>query len=168
MTMERCSLLDDENAAKARTDLTLPEMYETRLLRPDLPPRSRADPMSHWMHRLLRDFRYWRLCRRCGASGVEAQAVLAGADNLSHQNSAPIANFLGRLITTLLTGLFLVVPLAILSPNSPSNMQLVVVVVCILAFSFLVATMMKATNFEMMAVSSAYAAVLTVFVSNGL
>lgn len=165
--MERCSLLDDEKAASARTDLTLPEMYETRLLRPDLPPRSRADPVSHWMHRLLRDFRYWKLCRRCGANGVEAQGALGTADSSSHQNSAPIANFLRRLVTTVMTGLFLAVPLAILSPTAPSDMQLVVVAVCILSFSFLVATMMKASNFEMMAVSSAYAAVLTVFVSNG-
>jgi hypothetical protein len=45
-------------------------------------------------------------------------------------------------------------------------MQLTVVAVCILVFSFLVATMMKASNFEVMAISSAYAAVLAVFVSN--
>ncbi|KAJ0108752.1 hypothetical protein J7T55_011243 [Diaporthe amygdali] len=166
MTMERCSLLDDEKAASARTDLTLPEMYETRLLRPDLPPRSRADPVSHWIHRLLRDFRYWKLSRRCGTSGVEAQLALGRAGRFSHQNSAPIANFLGRLIATLMTCLFLVVPLAILSPKSPPNMQLAVVAVCILMFSFLVAAMMKASNFEMMAVSSAYAAVLAVFVSS--
>lgn len=167
MAMERCSLLDDQKAASARTDLTLPEIYETRLLRPDLPPRSRADPVSHWMHRLLRTLRYWRLCRRGEASGVEAQGTLRGADSFTSQNSATIANLLGRLITTLLTALFLVVPLAILSPNAPSNMQLIVVAVFISMFSFLVATMMKASNFEMIAVSSAYAAVLAVFVSNG-
>lgn len=166
MAMERCSLLDDEKAASARTDLTLPEMYETRLLRPDLPSRSRADPVSHWIHRLLRDFRYWNLSRRCGASGVEAQAALGRADSFSHQNSAPLSNFLGRLLTTLVTGVFLVVPLAALGPQSTSTAQLVVVAVCILLFSFLVATMMKASNFEMMAVSAAYAAVLSVFVSN--
>lgn len=166
MAMERCSLLDDEKAASARTDLTLPEMYQTRLLRPDLPSRSHADPVSHWIHRLLRDFRYRKLSRRCGARGVEAQAVLGRADSFSHQNSAPLSNFIGRLITTLMTGVFLVVPLAALGPQSTSTSQLVVVAVCILLFSFLVATMMKASNFEMMAVSAAYAAVLSVFVSN--
>lgn len=164
--MERCSLLDDEKAACLRSDLTLPEMYETRLLRLDLPPRSRADPVSHWIHRLLRDFQYWKLSRRSGASGVEAQLSLGRTGSFSHQNSAPIANVFGRLITTLLTGLFLVVPVAILSPKSPPNAQLAVVAVCILLFSFLVATMMKASNFEMMAVSAAYAAVIAVFVSN--
>lgn len=166
MSMERCSLLDDEKAASARTELTLPEMYETRLLRPDLPSRSRADPVSHWIHRLLRDFRYWKLSRRCGVSGVEAHGAFGGAGSFSHQNSAPIANCLGRLIITLMIGLLLVVPLAILSPSTPSNKQLVVVSVCIVVFSFLVAIIMRASNFEMMAVSSAYAAVLTVFVSN--
>lgn len=167
MVMERCSLLDDEKAASARTDLTLPEMYETRLLRPDLPPRSRADPMSHWIHRLLRDFQYRKLSRRCGAGGVEgSQRALGRADGLSHQNSAPIANFLGRLITTLMTGVFLVVPLAVLGPQSTSTAQLATVTVCITLFSFVIATTMKASNFEMMAASSAYAAVLSVFVSN--
>ncbi|KAI3392457.1 hypothetical protein diail_5701, partial [Diaporthe ilicicola] len=166
MTMERCSLLDDEKAASARTDLTLPEMYETRLLRLDLPSRSRADPVSHWIHKLLRDCRYWRLSRRCSARGVEAQGTLGRAGSFSHQNSAYIANCIGRFITTLMTSFFLVVPLAILSPKSPSNVQVVVVAVCILVFSFLVATMLKASNFEMMAVSAAYAAVLAVFVPN--
>lgn len=164
MTMERCSLLDDEKAARVRADLTLPEMYETRLLRPDLPSRSRADPLSHWIHKLLRDFQFWRISRRSGASGVESQAT--HGDCLSHQNSAPIANFLGRLITTVMTGVFLVVPLAVLGNQSTSTMQLVVVAVCILLFSFLVATMMRASNFEMMAVTFAYAAVLSVFISN--
>lgn len=166
MAMERCSLLDDEKVASARTDLTLPEMYETRLLRLELPPRSRADPVSHWIHRLLRDYRYWRLSRRCGASAVEAQGALGRADSSSYQNSATISNILGRLISTLVTGLFLVVPLVVLRPDSIPTLQLVVVAVCILLFSFLVATMMKASNFEMMAVAAAYAAVLSVFVSN--
>lgn len=164
--MERCSLLDDEKAACARNDLTLPEMYETRLLRPDLPPRSRADPVSHWIHRLLRDAQYWKLSRRCGAGGIDAHDVVGRADCLSYQNSATIANFLGRLITALMTGVFLVVPLSMLGPQSTSIAQLAAVAVCILLFSFVVATMMKASNFEMMAVSSAYAAVLSVFVSN--
>lgn len=167
MTMERCSLIDDEQAASTRTDLNLPEMYKTRLLRLDLPSRSRADPVSRWIHRLLRDFRYWKLSRRGGAGGVEAQARPPGwAGSFSHQESASVANIIGRLITTLMTGFLLVVPLAILSPKSPSNAQLAVVTVCILVFSFLVATMLKASNFEMMAVSAAYAAVLAVFVSS--
>jgi VIT1/CCC1 family predicted Fe2+/Mn2+ transporter len=177
MSLERCSLLDDEKAASMRTDLSLPEMYKTRLLRPDLPPRSRADPISHWIHRLLREYRYWRLSRRSRTGGgVEAQqpqgapttstAVLGRAHSFSHQNSAPIANTLGRLIATATTAFFLVVPLALLSPRSPTNLQLVVVSVCILLFSFIVATIMKASNFEMLAVSSAYAAVLAVFISN--
>ncbi|KAH8747045.1 hypothetical protein F5883DRAFT_653764 [Diaporthe sp. PMI_573] len=112
---------------------------------------SRADPVSHWIHRLLRGMQFWKLSRRCRASGVEAQLALGRAGSFSHQNSASIANFVGRLIATLITGLFLIVPLAILSPRSPSHMQLIVVAVRILAFSFLVATMMKASNFEMMA-----------------
>lgn len=171
MTMERCSLLDDEQAASARKDPTLPEMYETRLLRPDLPPRSRSDPVSRWLHNLLRDLRYWRLSTRQGcdneARGVEEQAGKAAGRGFSHQNSAPIANVVGRVLITVVSGLFLVVPLAVLSPKSPSGAQIVVVTVCISVFSFLVAVMMKASNFEMMAVSSAYAAVLTVFISNG-
>ena len=47
MTMERCLLLDDEKAASKHTNLMLPEIYETRLLRLDLLPRSRADPILY-------------------------------------------------------------------------------------------------------------------------
>lgn len=172
MTMERCSLLDDEQAASARKDLTLPEMYETRLLRPDLPPRSRSDPVSRWLHKLLRDLRYWRLSTRQGcdkdkARGVEEQGGKAAGRGFSHQNSAPIANAVGRILITVVSSLFLVVPPVVLSPKSLSGAQITAVTACIAVFSFLVAVMTKASNFEMMAVSSAYAAVLTVFISNG-
>ncbi|KAG8159521.1 hypothetical protein KVR01_010158 [Diaporthe batatas] len=167
MSMERCSLLDDEKAARARTDLTVPEMYETRLLRPDLPPRSRVDPLSHWLHRLLRDLQYWRLRRR-GPPGCELGKADSSprAPPVSSQNSAALANLLGRLVSTLVAGVFLVVPLVILGPRTASTLQLAVVAGFILLFSLVVATLVRASNLETLAVSAAYAAILSVFVSN--
>jgi Ca2+/Na+ antiporter len=64
------------------------------------------------------------------------------------------------------TAVFLIAPLAILSHETSKNTQLVVVSVCILILSFLVSLFLKTTSFEMMAVAAAYAAVLSVFVSN--
>ncbi|KAI1745389.1 hypothetical protein F4680DRAFT_402068, partial [Xylaria scruposa] len=57
MALEVFSLLDDKKQSSMRTDLTLPEIYKTRLLRVDLGSRSRADPFQNWIHKWLRGFR---------------------------------------------------------------------------------------------------------------
>lgn len=61
---------------------------------------------------------------------------------------------------------FLVVPLVLLSNEPRQGLQLVIIAVCIVVFSSLVTIMMKASNLEMMILTSAYAAILSVFVSN--
>jgi Ca2+/Na+ antiporter len=86
----------------------------------------------------------------------------------SHQNTILIANIIGHVTTAGLTAASLVAPLAILSHESSRDNQLVVVSVCILVLSSLVSLFLKVSSFEMMAVSAAYAAVLSVFVSNVL
>ena len=83
----------------------------------------------------------------------------------SNQNTILIANVVGRLITAVVAGVFLVLPLTLLSASIKGT-QLGVVTVFILLFSFLVAALFKVTNYEMMVLSAAYAAVLSVFVSN--
>jgi len=87
-------------------------------------------------------------------------------DDWSHQNTVLIAEVTGRIFVALITGAFLVVPLGLLSSKSVRGTQLVVVAVAVLAFSFLVAGLLKVSNYEMMVVAAAYAAVLSVFVSN--
>lgn len=163
--METFSLLDDEKQFNMRADLTLPEIYKTRLLRTDLGPRSRIDPFQRWIHKYLRDFRYWKLSR--SQCSVEGLGSLKRDHRCSYQNTALVASILGRVASAVLTCFFLVVPLAVLSDNLGWRSQLTIVSVCILVFSFLVAIMLRVSNFEMMALSAAYAAVLSVFVSNG-
>ncbi|KAF2469874.1 uncharacterized protein BDR25DRAFT_288333 [Lindgomyces ingoldianus] len=165
MTMETFSLIDDEKLSSMHGDLSLYEVYKTRLLRVDLGTRSRTDPFQRWFHRYLREFRYWKLSRK-SQSNDEGLGSFSGHHRWSYQNTILIAEVIGRVTTAALTAVFLVTPLAILSHESSKNVQLIVVSVCILILSFLVSLFLKVSSFEMMAVSAAYAAVLSVFVSN--
>lgn len=61
----------------------------------------------------------------------------------------------------------LVVPLSILSWQPLQESRLLVVMGCIAVFCFLISLLSKASNYEAMAASAAYAAVLSVFISNG-
>ncbi|EQL01790.1 hypothetical protein OCS_02490 [Ophiocordyceps sinensis CO18] len=63
MSMDTFSLLDDEQQCGMRTDLSLHEMYKTRLLRVDQRPRTRQDPLQRSIHRLLRLCRYLRMSK---------------------------------------------------------------------------------------------------------
>lgn len=162
MSMETVSLIDDEKSSSMRTDLTLREIYETRLVRVDLGMRSRTDPFQRWLHRQLRAFRYWRASKKQNIT----EPLKPTKSQWSHQNTVLIASIIGRILTSIVAGLFLVVPLAILSPGYVRGLHLAVVSVCIVVFSVLVATMLRVSNYEMMVVAAAYAAVLSVFVSN--
>lgn len=163
--METFSLLDDEKQSSLRDDLNLYEMYKTRLLRVDMGPRSRTDPFQRWLHKHLRTLRYWRLSRK-SQNNEEGLGSSTRCRQWSYQNTILIANIIGRVTTASLTVIFLIAPLGILSNESSKRIQLVVVSVCILTLSFLVALFLKVSSLEMMAVSAAYAAVLSVFVSN--
>lgn len=163
--METMSLLDDEWQSSMRTDLTLHEKYETRLVRTDLGVRSRTDPFQRWLHKHLRSFRYWRMSKKVERN-PEAQMGFANEGNWSYQNTILMANVAGRIITAVIAGAFLVVPLTLLSV-SVESWQLGAVSGFILLFSSLIGALFKISNYEMMAVSAAYAAVLSVFVSNG-
>jgi hypothetical protein len=166
MTMETFSLLDDEKQSSLRDDLSLYEIHKTRLLRVDLGTRARTDPFQRWLHKYLRAFRYWRLSRKSTNNAEGLGSVLEGHRKWSYQNTILIAEVIGRVVTAALTAVFLVAPLAVLSHESSKDIQLVVVAVWILVLSFLVSLFLKVSSFEMMAISAAYAAVLSVFVSN--
>lgn len=163
MNMETMSLLDDEQQSSMRTDLTLPEKHETRLLRVDLGTRSRTDPYQRWVYQQLRKFRFWRMSSKAEIN-MEAQLPSKQGHRWSYQNTLLIASVVGRVVAAVLAGIFLVVPLAMLS--AIKGFQLTVVAVSILLFSFIVGTILNVSNYEMMVVSAAYAAVLAVFVSN--
>lgn len=165
MTMETISLLDDEKQSSLRTDLTLEEIYNTRLVRADRGPRDQQDPIERLIHKYLRLLRYWRLSKR--VRSTEDGLYNFGADhNWSYQNTVFLAAIIVRVIIAILTGVFLVLPLAILSTPLGEKVQLAIVSAFIIAFSLLITVMLKASNLSTIMVSAAYAAVLSVFVSN--
>ena len=160
MAMETFSLIDDERSFSLRDDLNLYEVYKTRLVRVDMGPRLRQDPFVRRLHGLLRRLRYHRLSRQNRHNHKDQD------ENWSHQNTILIAEIAGRFSMAMVTAIFLLVPLAILSNLPHRDLQLTVISICIVLFSFLVSALLKVTNLEMMIVSAAYAAILSVFVSN--
>jgi hypothetical protein len=166
--METFSLIDDEKQSSLRDDLSLIEIYKTRLLRVDLEKRSRTDPFERWIHKLLRRFRHWRLSRRPQnhTTSVEMTTRAKRRRRWSYQNTILIADLIGRVTTATFTVICLIAPLVILSHTSSTDSQLITVSVCVLVLSFIVSICLKVSSFEMMAISAAYAAILSVFVSN--
>ena len=166
MKMETFSLLDDQELCNLRNVIDLEQLQNTRLLRVDLGTRARTDPFERFLHKYLRDFRFNRLSRRTGNATEGFASFAQGQDQRSYQNTIFIAQMIGRIVTAIMTGVFLIVPLAILSYQPSKDIQLVVIAIWILVLSLLVSLFLKVSSFEMMAVSAAYAAVLSVFVSN--
>ncbi|KAI1083687.1 hypothetical protein F5B20DRAFT_568750 [Whalleya microplaca] len=166
MSMETFSLLDDEKQSSLRDDLTLFEIYKTRLLRTDQGPRSQQDPFQRWIHQWLRDFRYWRLCKRYQGDS-ERLRVSDARSGWSYQRTTLLAGVISRLVLAAVTAIFLTVPLVLLSRDISRRVQLAVISTCIVVFSCVVTVMLKVSNLEVMLVSAAYAAILAVFVSNG-
>lgn len=165
MSMDTFSLLDDERQFIQRTDLTLEEKYETRLLRVDRGPRTRQDPLQRWFHQRLRSFRYWRLSKKLRGD-QEGHGARIGKGEWSYQNTDLISSFLGRLVMAIITIVFLIVPLWLLSTEPRKGAQIVIISVSVLIFSGVVTSMLRASNLEMIIVTAAYAAILSVFVSN--
>ncbi|KAI9778745.1 MAG: hypothetical protein M1816_003918 [Peltula sp. TS41687] len=125
MPMETCSLLDDEKQSSLQEDLSLYEVYKTRLVRVDLETRSRTDPFQRWLHRYLRAFRYWRLSNKSQNNKAEdLGSFTGGRRRWSYQNTILIAEIIGRVTIAVLTTVFLVTPLVILSQESSKDVQL--------------------------------------------
>ncbi|KAI1754785.1 hypothetical protein F4782DRAFT_491630 [Xylaria castorea] len=165
MSMETFSLLDDERQSSLRTELSLYEIFKTRLVRTDLGIGSHTDPFQRCLRRYLRAFRYWRLSKSYQRDS-EAPGSFPMGCQWRYQNTTLIAEVARRIIIAATIGVFLIVPLAIIT-NRSKNIQIAIVSCFILVFSFIVTAMLKISSVEMMAVSAAYAAVLATFVSNG-
>lgn len=165
MAMETFSLLDDEKQSSMRTEITLDAKYKTRLLRVDLGSRTRTDPIQDWIHGWLRTLRYRKLRKGSRGDGNKYGSFYkpAGPRHWSYQDSVLLSSILGRLVTTMITGVFILVPLLVLSPHS-SVVQSVVIAGCIAFFSFFVALALKVSNFETIVISAAYAAVISVLI----
>ena len=162
MSMETFSLLDDGHQAGMQRDLSLYEIYNTRLVRLDQGSRVPQDPLQRRIHRCLRRFRYWQLSRRqnnsCTTSKDGENSILfRDGDKWKYQNTTLAADVLGRLLVTVVTGVFLIVPLAILSNQSSKRVQIAVIGVSIVLFASLVSSLLRASNVEMMVVAVALA-----------
>ncbi|KAL7940285.1 hypothetical protein V8C42DRAFT_258211 [Trichoderma barbatum] len=166
MSMDTFALLDDEKQCTLRTDLSLYEMYKTRLLRVDQTPRTRQDPLQRSIHQLLRLFRYLRLSKS-SHDNVEGTGPTGINQQWSSQNVALLSDIISRVIIGGITAIFLIVPLVALSYERRKSIQIVIISTCIVVFACLVSVMLRASSLEMMIVTAAYAAIIAVFVSNG-
>ena len=169
MTMETFSLLDDESQCYKRNDLHLYEMYHTRLLRVDIGLSSRGDPLQRMIHKWLRALRYRSLLFK-----FRTDEEIAEGENKQHsspaqhsyQNTIFLAEILYRFLVALFGSIFMVVPLVMISYQERKVAHLISVAIWIIAFSFVVSIVMKLSNQATMGIVAAYAAILSVFVSN--
>lgn len=163
MAMETFSLIDDEKQSRLRTELTLEEIYKTRLLRADLDPRSHTDPFQRQIHKWFRAFQLQRQANNF--TGQAESPLPRPSKSPIYRNSILISEICGRIITILITILFLILPLALLSQEIDKRKQLIIVSIFILFFALIVAMALKMPSYQIMAVCAAYAAVLSTFVS---
>ena len=175
MSMETFSLADDIDQAGNRQDLHAFEKSKTRMLRVDLPLRRNSrDPVQHFLRKGLRRLWYALNSWKLHAEDEEKQQKRRGSScskvladwNRTYQNTARIAEAITRFLIGMGTGAALVIPLVVLSYQNSDKSRLLVVVLFISFFCFLLSLFSKASNYEIMAASAAYAAVLTVLVSN--
>jgi hypothetical protein len=165
--METFSLLDDQHQSNLRTDLSLDAIFKTRLVRVDCQSRLFKDPLQEKIHKLLRNFRHWRISRQSTADIENPSSSTAPASTLraTYQDNNYLAEWFARFIVALVAGLFLIIPLTILSFQSKKSSQLATISISIAFFSFVTSIIMKSANFQTMATVAAYAAVVSVFVS---
>lgn len=173
MSMETFSLADNTHHSGVRHDLHAYEKFKTRLLRVDLPRRHNSrDPIQHFLRKGLRRLWYalnlWKLRaddEEHGSIGP-LNRMMASWDR-TYQNTSRIAETITRFVIAMVTGAALVIPLIVLSHQDSPESRLLVVISFVSGFCLLLSLLSKASNYETMAASAAYAAVLTVFVSNG-
>ncbi len=173
MSMETFSLADNTNQSVSRQDLHAYEKFKTRMLRVDLPLRhSSRDPVQHFLRKGLRRLWYalnlWKLRADDEEQGRRGpfSRMIATWDR-TYQNTTRIAEAVTRFVIAMVTAAALVVPLFVLSWQDSQKDRLLVAISFVSSFCFLLSLLSKASNYEIMAASAAYAAVLTVFVSNG-
>ncbi|PHH90255.1 hypothetical protein CDD83_4163 [Cordyceps sp. RAO-2017] len=169
MSMDTFALVDDEKLCSLRSDLTLNEMYKTRLVRIDQTPRTRQDPLQRSIHHLLRLLRFLRLSKASYADPEKASGAAPpwNTGQWSSQNTALIADVISRVCIAAVTAAFITAPLAVLSHETRKGVQMAIISTLVVAFASVVSVTLRASNLEMMVVSAAYAAIISVFVSNG-
>jgi VIT1/CCC1 family predicted Fe2+/Mn2+ transporter len=77
---------------------------------------------------------------------------------------SPLVDGLARIIVAITGGVFLLVPMVIMTWATDAHMRLIIVSVAVLWFAISVALVSKATNQELIGATAAYSAVLVVYV----
>ena len=165
--METDSLADNSWESRLRTDFNPYETYKTRLVRVDQAYRNGSrDIIRHSLRKCLRAFWFFIRRERRVQDPCASAATLESNLKTSHQNTARLAEIITRFLVALLAGVFLVIPLIILSYQSSNQTHLITISICIVIFSLLVSLVSQASNEQTMVASAGYAAVLVVFLSN--
>lgn len=161
--METFSLADNFSQATKRNDLSPYEMYKTRPVQADKP----RTPLLSFTHTYLRAL-WFRVLKRKAFRDIDEATVSQAdfADEVTYQNTIKLAEFLSSFLMALGSGVFLIVPLCILSYLNGRTAQLITVSVSIMVFSFATSLVIRSSGPETMAASAAYAAVHVVFLTN--
>ncbi|KAL8748288.1 MAG: hypothetical protein Q9184_007428 [Pyrenodesmia sp. 2 TL-2023] len=168
MAMETFSLIEDEGQSKERNDLHPYEKYKTRLVRADLGTRATHDPFRRGIQKALQRFQYWRTCGQIETDKERGTLSRPSQDakTVSYQNTALLAGILSRMLVSLMAGAFMVLPLVMISYQTRQRDRLITISVWIIGFSISISATLRASNLTTIGVVAAYAAVLSVFVSN--
>lgn len=169
MAMETFSLIDDEGQSRERNDLHPYEMYKTRLVRVDLGTRATHDPFRRGIQKALQRFQFWRMSSKVSRTDEERGSISRPSQHpkmLSYQNTALLANILSRTLVSLMAGVFMVLPLIMVSYQTTKRHHLITISVWIIGFSLSVSATLRASNLATIGAVAAYAAVLSVFISN--
>ena len=169
MAMETFSLIDDEAQSRERNDLHPYEMYKTRLVRADLGTRATHDPFRRGIQKALQRLQYWRIWSKVKKDEEQGNIGHSSpkSKTISYQNTALLADILSRMLVSLIAGIFMVLPLVLVSYQTTKRDHLITISVWIVGFSLLVSATLRSSNLATIGAVAAYAAVLSVFVSNG-
>jgi len=85
---------------------------------------------------------------------------------MSYQNNILVADVLSRFLVALVAGAFMVLPLVMVSYQDTQKTHLITISIWIVVFALLASTMLKTSGIATMGAIAAYAAILSVFVSN--
>ena len=168
MAMETYSLIDDEGQSRERNDLHPYELHRTRLVRVDLGTRATHDPLRRGIQKILQRFQCWRMSSRFTAHEERSGTRRSSGEpkTVSYRNTALLADILSRILVSLMAGVFMVLPLIMVSYQTTQRSHLITISVWITAFSLAVSATLRATSLATIGAVAAYAAVLSVFVSN--
>jgi len=83
-----------------------------------------------------------------------------------YQHTLLIATFVCRIGVALVTAAFLVIPMALLPSASQKGTQILAVSIRAIIFTGFGSLLMRTSNLELMQILAAYAAILSMFISN--